>query len=342
MTTVSSRYFNSAIDACVQAGVPREEIADSFPLAQEEIDDPTARISAAKFLELLHFAERYLGEQGVGLEVGKSFRPQTFLDIGYGAIHCENIVDALNFNQKYQRLTQEVGTTKIILEGDTASIIWRPASDDDEYMRPMTDAVFGGYCTMGQWMSWVDMSTIPSVLELRHDTVAYADVFADTLKCDVRFNAPRNALNVPTKVALTPFPQRNPELVRIIASRLDRLLLSLDRGPSMTQKASHILQALLADGDMSSAKLAKLMCTSERTLRRRLKEEGTSYRKLLQDVRKDNCEVHLCDPSVSLTELSQRLGYAEQSSFNSAFIEWFGTTPSKFRERYETREYIQV
>jgi AraC-like DNA-binding protein len=70
---------------------------------------------------------------------------------------------------------------------------------------------------------------------------------------------------------------------------------------------------------------------SSRTLRRRLDEEGTSFRSLLEEVRQALAEELLATGGLSLEEIAERLGYGEVSNFIHAFKRWKGVPPRQYR-----------
>jgi len=72
---------------------------------------------------------------------------------------------------------------------------------------------------------------------------------------------------------------------------------------------------------------------SPRTLRRRLEQEGTSWRQILDRVRFEACETRMLEPSLSLTEIAAELGYSDQAHFTRAFRRWTGEAPSAYRRR---------
>jgi AraC-like DNA-binding protein len=71
---------------------------------------------------------------------------------------------------------------------------------------------------------------------------------------------------------------------------------------------------------------------SERTLQRRITEEGTTYRDLVMEARQELGRKLLADPSADINEVACLLGYQDTSSFYRAFREWEGVTPSQWRE----------
>lgn len=328
--TVSSTYFKSAYKSCVDAGCDTETLAITLDIDKPALNNPVHRFPIETYLKMLHIAEDMLGERGVGVKIGQEFRPQTFRDIGYVSISCANIAEALALNARYQPLTQEIGTTRLEIVGDVAAIVWRPYSDDHSYMRPMADAVFSGYFTVGLWMAWINVGTVMSEVQFKHGPVPYADIFERIFNCQVQFNAPRNAMVFDAEIAYRPFPQHNPELVEIISKRLDRAIAKLHSPQSPQDQAYDAIEALLPSGAPTIVDIAKLMGMSDRTLRRRLSEQGATFRQLLQTVRQDSCEIHLRDNNVSIATLAQQLGYSEQSAFSHAFRSWYNMTPKQY------------
>jgi AraC-like DNA-binding protein len=72
---------------------------------------------------------------------------------------------------------------------------------------------------------------------------------------------------------------------------------------------------------------------SLRTLQRRLQDEGTRFRVLLDQTRAELAENRLGDPMVGLSEVSYLCGFSEQASFSRAFKRWTGESPSTYRQK---------
>ena len=75
------------------------------------------------------------------------------------------------------------------------------------------------------------------------------------------------------------------------------------------------------------------MNISERTLRRRLKEESTSFRAVLDDVRNRVARRYLDDTGLEIVVIASLLGYSEPENFYRAFSRWNGMTPAEYRRR---------
>ena len=84
-------------------------------------------------------------------------------------------------------------------------------------------------------------------------------------------------------------------------------------------KCAFAIRKLLPKGHCSIQAIASLMACDKRTLQRTLKQEGTSYQQLLDEVRYTMAQEHLRDSSMPLTNLAILLGYTDASSFSRAF-----------------------
>ena len=81
------------------------------------------------------------------------------------------------------------------------------------------------------------------------------------------------------------------------------------------------------------AEVARDMAINARTLQRRLKEEGTSFSELFDDLRRDQALSALSTGRQPIGDLAQRLGFRQQSSFTRAVCRWTGQPPSEIKRR---------
>ncbi|RKZ80269.1 MAG: AraC family transcriptional regulator, partial [Gammaproteobacteria bacterium] len=84
-------------------------------------------------------------------------------------------------------------------------------------------------------------------------------------------------------------------------------------------------------GNFSDSTIAASLFMSQRTLQRRLEENNTSFKQLVNEVRQDLADTYLNDSSLTLTEISFMLGFSEMSAFSRAFKRWSGKSPTDYR-----------
>lgn len=334
MPSISSRYMQSFVDGCTHAGVPREVLLSRLPDTARPLDHPGHHLPGhhlpgEALLDLLEEASALSGRSDIGLFCGQRLRPDSFLDIGYGVVASATLREALEFNIRYQRLTQTLGTMALIVDGQGARITWAPAIGDDERMRPVVEAVFAGYAVIGRWLTWENEQRMAG-MDFRHGRPPHHEAVERLFDCAIHYHAPCNAMHIDPGLLDRPLPQANPELIPLLRQRLDRALAALDRPAGLSVQVADCLQALMPQGAATLERTAACLGFSPRTLRRRLAQEGTSFREVLETARKEACAIHLRQGRINLAELAQWLGYSEQSAFTRAFRGWHGCSPAQW------------
>ena len=125
-------------------------------------------------------------------------------------------------------------------------------------------------------------------------------------------------------------PQKDTEIWRRNRESLERSSWSEDLAGSLRM----VLPAYLPDGSPDIQLAARLTGNSVRTFQRRLKEQGLSFSRLLEDLRHDLSIFHLRHSNLQIAEISRELGYRDPAIFTRAFRRWTGKTPSEFRARF--------
>ena len=102
---------------------------------------------------------------------------------------------------------------------------------------------------------------------------------------------------------------------------------------SFLERCNFLLPMLLCLGQPNKEQLAAILCVTPRTLQRKLKSEGTTFRSLLQTLRIELTDHHFKKNQITCTELAFALGYQDYSQFFRAFKTWFGMPPEKYRQQ---------
>lgn len=329
MGDVSSRYMKSYFDTCVAHGCDPAPLIEILGDDPAPFSNPARRFPNEAAIDMMLAAEAMTGNSAIGLAAGRDFRPSTFLDIGLALISTATLREALSVNEQYQTLTQQLGKTRLIVKPDKAVITWRPYIDDPERMRPITEAVFAGYAVFGRWLTWLYDKEMAG-MEFRHKRPPHAAQCDNLFACDIVYEARLDQMSLDPALVDMPLPNANKDLLDVLRKRLDRQLQEL-RAPLTAQAQTyHCVQAMLASGAPSLANVAKALGTSERTLRRRLSQEGASFRGIVESARKEACDVYIRERKKSIAEIAQAIGYSEQSAFTRAFRNWYGAPPSEY------------
>lgn len=150
--------------------------------------------------------------------------------------------------------------------------------------------------------------------------------------CPIRYGAPRNLLALKSADLDRPFPGHNSEFLDLVTPVLSAALGELRAGSTVGEQVKVALKRALASGRPEIADIARNLGVSERTLQRRIADEGTTFRALLIEARQELGRQLLSDRSLEVDEVACLLGYQDTSSFYRAFHDWEGLTPSRWRE----------
>ena len=130
-----------------------------------------------------------------------------------------------------------------------------------------------------------------------------------------------------------PLPEADAALSAIVRRRLDQVLPGavLPTSASLSARVRRMLVEDLGQTTLTADSVAKALAMSRRTLTRRLGEESTSFRAILDDVRAELSRALLQDRSLSIADVAFFLQYSEPAAFHRSFRRWTGETPQHYR-----------
>jgi AraC-like DNA-binding protein len=146
----------------------------------------------------------------------------------------------------------------------------------------------------------------------------------------VRFGAARTGMLMSAQDLNTALPASN----AMLAEMHERLAVDTIARMSQrrfTAQVREVIVRCLPDGSPPRSVAAEALCVSERTLQRRLEDEGTSYHDLLDATRRELAREYLAKPHMALGQVAFLIGFADQSAFCRACQRWFGSSPGQVR-----------
>ncbi|MCB0208994.1 MAG: AraC family transcriptional regulator ligand-binding domain-containing protein [Anaerolineae bacterium] len=183
---------------------------------------------------------------------------------------------------------------------------------------------------------WVQMARVATREQVKPETV---DVSIDLPQVEayeafLGTRIRRDAVNRLTFAAVDaekPFLTANHAMWAILEPAFDQRMEDLTQDASFRDRVRSCLLEMLASGHYSMTYIASKLAMSNRTLQRRLREEGTSFQKVLDELREELARHYLSTTDYTSAEISFLLGYEEPNSFFRAFHAWTGQTPELVR-----------
>ncbi|MEN2470436.1 AraC family transcriptional regulator [Burkholderia sp. GS2Y] len=290
--------------------------------------NPKALVSTEQYFALWKAIEQLAPGPGLGIALVTQSDTATHPPSILAAFHARDYRDGLERVARFKRLcTPE--QLHIAEEGAECTLTaeWLYATEPEPAIA--TDVTFAMLLELGR--RGTGQRLTPRRVEFvrtgpRHESCrAY-------FGCPIRYGASRNALVLKSSDLDRPFPGHNPELLEMLTPALTEALGELEALSSIREQVKVVLKRCLASGRPELPDVARDLGMSERTLQRRITDEGTTFRDLLAEARQELWRRLLADPAAGIDEVSCLLGYQDTSSFYRAFRDWEGVTPNRWRE----------
>lgn len=171
----------------------------------------------------------------------------------------------------------------------------------------------------------------PVVVNFMHDAPPCAEEYLALFKAPVRFSAERDSMTFSFPDVDRYLMGSNSQLARLNDQVMIEYLAKLDKD-DIVNRVTAVIVDMLPSGGVADEKVAGILNMSVRSLQRRLKEVGTTFRTILDITRKDLASTYVRDPDIELAEVAFLLGFSDQSAFSRAFKRWTGNPPSAIRK----------
>lgn len=130
-----------------------------------------------------------------------------------------------------------------------------------------------------------------------------------------------------------PFLSSNNVMWTFIRPELDRKKLEVKSDKSLEENIQALLIKRIPSGDFGIDEVSKNLNISKRTLQRNLKTLKTSFNEQIKYARQSLVNPLMKDETLTLIDISYLLGYSDPESFSRAFKNWYGKSPSIYREK---------
>jgi AraC-like DNA-binding protein len=166
-------------------------------------------------------------------------------------------------------------------------------------------------------------------VEFRHDKGPEAAAVAAHFRCPIRYGADRNAISFDRAVLDLPIERTDLAYHAMIKRYL--ATSRAETAGSLLDSARTEVARQMELGTCTLENVAQGLKISPRGLQRQLKARGTSFRDLVDEWRRGRALSLVTHTRLPLSEVSDALGYSEQSVFTQAFRRWYGRSPLRYR-----------
>lgn len=294
------------------------------------LHDPDARMPLAVEERLWDGAAAMTGDPLFGLHAAAAIRPGAFDVLDYAVRTAPDLRSALQRLARYNRLVHDLAGFEVVPDGDAVRIEHRFAGG---VHRPCRQAAEFTLASLVVVAAQIGGRPVPArAVAFAHPPAGGAPAYQRVFGVLPRFDAPVSCLVLDAAMLDRPVPAADAALSRIVTAQAEQLLAArASPADGIAAQVRRLLAEGMADGPPTLGAVARRLHLSERSLQRRLDDEGTRFADLVDAVRRELALRYVADDRLALGEVAYLLGFAEPSPFHRAFRRWTGTTPAAAR-----------
>lgn len=314
-------------------GIPAARLLAEAGLAADTLDDPDGRLAFEAMPRVWAAAESLTGDADVGLHSAEHPRTGALGILGYVLLTSATVGDALDAAARWFTVLNSGLDFRLHDTADATSITLAPRDAATGTLpRHMSEGIMLG--TARQIAHLASRDVAPRGVAFahaapRHGTREHTRLFA----VPVRFGAAETRLEYPFSVRALPIRSHQPSIRAVLAAQAEHLAGTLARGDGVSERSRRAIAARLRMRVPTIGEIGRDLAMSPRSIQRALRDEGTTFLAVVDDVRREVGMAALQGPGTSAADVAALLGFAEPASFTRAFRRWTGEAPSAWRRR---------
>jgi len=315
--TVSASYAQ-AVAAAVSGERPPELLADNG----------SARLPFAEVRRLWDQALDAGHDPQAGLRLGAGLRPQALHVLGHLLLACGTLGEAADAAVRYHPLVSQAGEITLHRGPTATHVRCRPTPAAGSLHPQQVETIIATMATAARWLAGPTWA--PAAVSFTHAPTGELSRYQDVFACPVTFGAAHNDFVIPNADLEHSCAPADPQLAFLQRHYADQLLAELDTPAATPERVRRWLAHSALDqvrpGDLQSA-----LNLSERSVRRALREHGTSWRALLDEARHTRARHLLETTELTTDRIARTLGLSSAAALGHAFTRWQGTSPGAYR-----------
>lgn len=310
-----------------ELGCDIDELLNSLGLQREKLADKHGRVPISVVVKLFDQVAHLTNDPLIGIKTADGILPGDFGILGLLLTNSKDHVSAYNACTRYYSLLGDVGCSKVTMVNGqcifTYSNLYIPISSYQlDYFMAIVVKTVGWLGTAKPKFTRVLFS---------HERRQYAKEYKKVFGVPAEFGADCNSLVMPMEQLVFSNPNYDPVKLQRLTHIAEHYLRKQKSHSGMTDRVMQLISDLMIESDVSREEVANAMNCSVRTMQRKLKKEGTSFKELHDLVRKDVALSYLSSEEHSFQKIGQFVGFSENSAFYKAFKRWTGVNPGEYR-----------
>jgi AraC-like DNA-binding protein len=309
-------------------GENAEDVLREVGMDPAQLEGGYNRYSQEQISALWQLAIKRTADPALGLRVAAQVRPSTFHVVGYAMSCSATLLRALRRFSFYCRLISDSATATLTETSDRVQLQFYLDTGEAPPTYQTVDTVLASVLTFLRWVAGEKIT--PMEVALEHAQPRSDTRYRDFYGVPVKYLQSQNSITFARSDLERPILGADEELATLLDGIADRYLERRMAGRFAVRVRDSLI-AQLQHGAPTKSATARRLNTTERTLLRRLKEEGTTFAEVLDRLREELAFQHLSRGDMSLSDIAEMLGFSDHGTFSRAFKRWTGRRPSSVR-----------
>ena len=316
------KYFSTTVE---MFGGDPAELFEQANVAPEVMTIPGIFVPYASYMRLMDIAARSLGVPHIGLLMARSGNAETLGAVGIIMTQAETVGAAWDTLIHFYRIHDTYGRVRMYRYPDTMLVSYALPRNDQPGTRQVYDVAAGMTANIMRQFCGADF--IAEELNFPYPEPTDISPYSELPARRVNFGASTMEMHISARVMSQQLPGRSDELHSILGGNFAK---QSEGSGSAVRVVEDMIRRLLPTGECTLPRVAEMLATTPRTLQARLDAEDSSFRQLLENVRREIATFHLRRGDMQLTQLAMVLGYSELSAFSRSFRSWYGVSPRRW------------
>ncbi|MGK5093545.1 AraC family transcriptional regulator [Deltaproteobacteria bacterium TL4] len=325
---VTVEYPSVLVSMLEAQGVECSVLLEGTGIKRELLNQPEVFIPFIQYKNLIERALLLSGNPGLGLTFGQQLYISTHGPLSHLWMSSSNMEQVMRQSVKYIKIRNQVLDFSFYTKQEQAVLRMELPFEEGVLYRFLVENIFSSIYAIATFLFG---SYRPSLnIGVVYDEPDYSSMYQPIFNAPLKFNQSFNEISFPAVLLQNKISLANPALAKLAEQQCEALLKSINEHETLSEKTRRLL---LNNPEQFAGldKVSETLHLSARTLRRQLKNEGSSYQKILDDVRKQLALQYLANTHWTVEEIANLLHYSDPSNFRRAFRKWTGTAPGTYR-----------
>lgn len=330
--TIAAGFARAFLDFAAAKGARRRSLIEQSQIYPENLTDPDKRVPLANYIALMKAAIQLCNQPALALHFGEQVSLQDISILGLLG-RGETAEEARQHATRYIRLAIDDGdresapiefvreNNNVWLRFNSALYVEHPLLTESAFARCMSGR--GKRSEDGNGCHWPS----PKAFSFTHKEPAYRAEYDRIFRVPLIFGSNKNAILFGDELLSVRLPPTSRYVLDLLTKRAEGLLAMLEGSKSTRDRVESLLRPMLAGGEVNVEIISRKLGVSRQTLFRKLKAEGVTFERVLDELRHNLALHYLKEKKISVSETAYLVGFSDPGSFSRAFKRWTGSSP---------------